>query len=65
MWHELRGRLGEDVFWRLVREWPASQDNGNADYNEITGWWSEESGEDVAGFFDDWLLGETTPELAS
>ncbi|MBA2954844.1 M1 family peptidase [Nocardioides sp. MAH-18] len=65
MWHELRGRLGEDTFWRLVREWPASHDDGNADYDEITAWWSAESGEDLSAFFDDWLLGETTPEVSA
>jgi len=62
MWHELRGQLGEDTFWRLVREWPASHDNGNAGYDDITAWWSERSGEDLSGFFDEWLLGDETPE---
>ena len=62
MWDELRKRLGDDEFWRLVRAWPATHDNGNADYDDITSWWSEQTGEDLSGFFDDWLLGETTPE---
>jgi aminopeptidase N len=62
MWDELRKRLGDDGFWRLVREWPATHDNSNADYDEITTWWSEQTGEDLSGFFDDWLLGSTTPE---
>lgn len=62
MWDELRKRFGDDEFWRLVREWPATHDNGSADYDEITTWWSEQTGEDLSGFFDDWLLGETTPE---
>ena len=61
MWDELRKRLGDDEFWRLVREWPATHDNSNADYDDITTWWSEESGEDLTGFFHDWLLSDTTP----
>lgn len=65
MWDELRKRIGDDLFWRLVREWPAAHDNGNADYDDITTWWSERSGEDLSGFFDDWLLGSTTPERIS
>jgi aminopeptidase N len=65
MWDEIRKRIGDDLFWQLVREWPAAHDNGNADYDDITTWWSEESGEDLSGLFDDWLLGETTPERAS
>lgn len=65
MWHELRLRLGDETFWRLASGWPASRDNGNADYDEITAWWSAESGEDLSGFFDDWLLGESTPDPSS
>ena len=65
MWHELRGRLGEESFWELVRAWPASRDNANADYDEITAWWSAESGEDLTDFFHAWLLGDTTPPLSS
>lgn len=65
MWHQLRNRLGENRFWHLVAGWPASRDNGNADYDDITSWWSAESGEDLSDFFEDWLLGETTPERAS
>jgi aminopeptidase N len=61
MWDELRKRLGDGEFWRLVRAWPAAHDNGNAGYADITAWWSEQTGEDLSGFFDDWLLGETTP----
>jgi aminopeptidase N len=61
MWDELRKRLGDDEFWRLVRAWPAAHDNSNADYADITTWWSDRAGEDLSGFFDDWLLGRTTP----
>ena len=62
MWHQLRGDLGDALFWRLVRAWPVSQDNGNASYDEITAWWSRESGRDLRPFFDRWLLGEAAPE---
>lgn len=61
MWHELRDRLGDEEFWRLTREWPAANDNGHGSYEEITAWWSEQSGEDLQPFFDAWLLGEETP----
>jgi aminopeptidase N len=61
MWHELRERLGDDVFWDLVRRWPEEHDNGHGSYAEITAWWSEEAGEDLQPFFDAWLMGETTP----
>ena len=62
MWHELRQRIGDDVFWDLVRRWPEEHDNGNASYDEITRWWSDQTGEDLQPFFDEWLLGATTPD---
>jgi aminopeptidase N len=61
MWHELRERLGEQEFWSGVRAWPQAHENGNAAYDDITTWWSERTGEDLSAFFDDWLLGETSP----
>ena len=64
MWNELRHRIGDEEFWRLVREWPQSHENGNADYDDITAWWSEQTGEDLSDFFDTWLLSEQTPASA-
>jgi aminopeptidase N len=61
MWDELRKRLGDDLFWKLVRAWPASQEDGSANYQEITTWWSEQSGEDLTDFFNAWLLSPETP----
>ena len=61
MWHEIRGLLGDEVFWRLVREWPASRPYGTAAYDDLVAWWSQESGRDLAPVFDAWLLGETSP----
>jgi aminopeptidase N len=61
MWNELRKKLGDELFWRLVREWPSAHAYGNAGYDDITSWWSEQSGEDLTGFFHDWLLSDETP----
>jgi aminopeptidase N len=65
MWNELRKRLGDELFWRLVREWPSSHAYGNADYDDITSWWSEQSGEDLTDFFHTWLLSHDTPPESS
>ena len=62
MWDELRSRIGDDEFWRLVRAWPRVHAYGNADYDDITSWWSEQAGQDLSGFFDAWLLGGSTPD---
>jgi len=65
MWDTLRQRIGDEEFWRLVREWPAANAFGNAGYDDITAWWSEQTGEDLSGFFDEWLLSEKTPAADS
>lgn len=61
MWHEVRGLLGDETFWRLVREWPQSRPYGTAGYDDVVAWWREESGRDLAPVFDAWLLGEGSP----
>ena len=61
MWHQVRERLGDDEFFRLVREWPASRDNGHADFDDITTWWEDESGVELTGVFRRHLLAERQP----
>jgi aminopeptidase N len=61
MWHELRTRIGDDKFWRVVRAWPARDPGTNADREEYLSWLVEHTGVDRS-FFDDWLLSPTTPE---
>ena len=52
MWDEIRQQLGDDEFWRLVREWPRSRPYGTASYDDVVAWWSQESGRDLAPTFD-------------
>jgi aminopeptidase N len=61
MWHELRHRLGDEVFWRLAREWPRTEAYGNADRQQLYDWWERESGQELTSFFDAWIMGTTTP----
>ncbi|MGZ5400347.1 MAG: M1 family aminopeptidase, partial [Nocardioides sp.] len=61
MWHQIRGRIGDDEFFRLLKEWPASRDNGHADYDAITTWWEEESGEELTAVFRRHLLSKRQP----
>lgn len=61
MWHELRGQLGDDAFWAMVRDWPASRDNQNSDRDDYLAWIEERTGRELSPFFDAWLLGSTTP----
>ncbi|KRA38749.1 hypothetical protein ASD81_09140 [Nocardioides sp. Root614] len=61
MWQELREKIGDKLFFEVLREWPASQENGNADREEYWAWIEEKTGEELTSFFEDWLLGEQTP----
>ena len=61
MWHELREKVGDDEFFRLVREWPRARDNRSTGREDYLAWLEKESGEELSAFFDAWLLGDTTP----
>jgi aminopeptidase N len=62
MWHELRLRIGDDAFWSMVRKWPREHAGGNATREEFLDWVEKETDEELSSFFDEWLLGATTPE---
>ncbi len=61
MWHALRERLGDQVFFTAVRGWPAAQDNTSTDRDTFLAYLEAQSGEDLDAFWDAWLLGETAP----
>ena len=62
MWHELRERIDDEEFFRLMREWPTARDNRATGRDDYLAWLEEETGEELTSFFDAWLLGETTPQ---
>ncbi|MBM9458589.1 M1 family metallopeptidase [Nocardioides sp. zg-536] len=62
MWHELREEVGDTSFFRVLREWPARKENGNAERDEYLDWIEQTTGEELSAFFDAWLLGATTPD---
>ena len=61
MWHELRKQIGDELFFQVVRDWPARDPDTNAGRDVYLPWLVEQTGVDRA-FFDDWLLSPTTPE---
>ena len=60
MWHELRKRIGDERFFRVVRDWPAVDPESNAGRDDYLPWLVERTGVERE-FFDAWLLGETSP----
>ena len=60
MWHELRKKLGDDAFWKVVRDWPARDPETNASRDEYLDWLVDRTHVERS-FFEEWLLSPTTP----
>jgi aminopeptidase N len=61
--HMLRGVIGTDDFWTGIREYYRRYRNGNATTNDLRRVMEEASGEDLAGFFDQWLTRAQSPSF--
>ncbi|MGD9960045.1 M1 family metallopeptidase [Nocardioides sp.] len=61
MWNALRHRLGPPAFWAMVRAWPQVHAEGNATREQYFDWIEKETGQELTSFFDDWIMGTTTP----
>ncbi|RZQ61661.1 M1 family metallopeptidase [Amycolatopsis suaedae] len=59
--HALRRTVGEDVFNRVLREWPARHRGGNASWRELEQYVNEAAGRDLTPFFDAWFRGDEVP----
>lgn len=59
---DLRHRIGDDAFFRLLREWAARHQYGNAATDDFIALAEEVSGQDLDTFFHDWLSEPWTPE---
>ena len=60
MWNELRHRIGDDAFWKVVRAWPARAPETNVTFDHYLDWLVERTHVDRS-FFESWLLDPTTP----
>ena len=61
MWHELRERVGDDEFWRLLRDWPRVHAYANATRDQWFDWVEDRTGLELSHFFRAWIMGRTTP----
>ena len=61
--HMLRGRLGDEAFWRGIRLYYARHFNGTASTDDFMRAMEEASGDDLQGFFDQWLRQGGNPAL--
>jgi peptidase M1-like protein len=63
--HQLRLEVGDADFFRILRQWTASQANGYVTTNEFIALAEEISGENLDQLFDTWLFTGTKPALGT
>jgi aminopeptidase N len=59
----LRGKVGDDTFFRILRTWFADHRYGNATTDEFIALAERESGQDLGAFFTAWLYTKGKPAL--
>lgn len=59
--HALRHTIGDDVFFQILKTWPALHRDGNASWPDFEAYVEQLSGKDLRGFFDAWFRGTTQP----
>lgn len=59
----LRRKLGDEVFWKGIRAYYKNFQNANAMTEDFRKVMEEVSGEDLQGFFEQWLFVKGYPEL--
>jgi aminopeptidase N len=57
----LRNRVGDEVFWRIIRTWIREQRGGNGASEEFEEVAARVSGQDLGGFFAAWLRTPAKP----
>jgi aminopeptidase N len=61
--HMLRRKLGEDAYWKGIRNYYSKYDGGNANTDDLRAVMERASGQDLKQFFKQWLYTPGTPHL--
>ncbi|MFU8854897.1 M1 family metallopeptidase [Micromonospora sp. SL1-18] len=59
--HSLRGKVGDETFFRILREWAASHRHSHAGTADFISLAERESGQNLHAFFDVWLFQKGKP----
>jgi hypothetical protein len=59
--HALRQTIGDDAFFKLLKDWIAAHAGGNVTVQEFTTLAEQISGRDLDAFFNTWLYAKTKP----
>ena len=61
----LRAEVGDELFFRTLKEWVVVHRNGNGSTKDFVAHASKVAGRDLTAFFDQWLYSPVTPEVAA
>ncbi|NOT29511.1 MAG: M1 family metallopeptidase, partial [Planctomycetes bacterium] len=59
----LRGEVGDETFFRILKTWVEAHHDGNASTQDFVQHAARTAGRDLTPFFDAWLFSELTPEI--
>ncbi|WP_447004594.1 M1 family metallopeptidase [Saccharothrix isguenensis] len=62
--HALRGEIGDEAFFQLLKRWPAEKRNGNASTDEFIAFAERLSGKQLDELFRTWLYTPGKPAVA-
>ena len=60
---EIRRRVGDEAFGRLLKGWVVDHESRNVTRADFTRWWTEQSGRRLVPLIDEWLDSPTTPRF--
>jgi len=63
MWDQIRRRVGDELFWEMVRAWPSVDADGTSDRDDYLAWVEDFTGAELSDLFDGWLLAERSPRF--
>lgn len=59
--HALRNEIGDDAFFTLLKQWPATYGGKNASFDDLESAVNTLAGRDLGPFIDAWFRGTTVP----
>jgi aminopeptidase N len=62
--HALRGRVGDERFFALLRDWAAQHRHATVTTEQFVELAARHTGTDLSAFFTSWLHRPTLPEIA-
>jgi aminopeptidase N len=61
--HGLRGEVGDEAFFRILKGWVEHRFDGNGSTQDFVQHAARTAGRDLGAFFAAWLFSEVTPEI--